>query len=106
MLSFSVSKTFSRVTEESAEHGDAEEHGFCFEDETLSLAELLDELRLYSHLSSTVVSDHYAPWAVSEAQKDFRSGDWTHYGLHIHAISGKRPKAHQLRRIFKLANLA
>ena len=44
-MKFLVSRTFSEITPESAEHGDFSDTGFVYQDEVLTLSELKSEIR-------------------------------------------------------------
>lgn len=100
---FLVSKTFEVVTEESAEQGDIADHGFVYEDEVLTLKELIYELRSCSYLSSSVV-DRFT-WASTEPELNYRSGESRQTSIHIHLANGKPPTAWQLKRLYKVAGL-
>ena len=44
-MKFLVSKTYSEITPESAEHGDFSDTGFVYQDEVLTLSELKIEIK-------------------------------------------------------------
>jgi hypothetical protein len=84
-----VSKTYEVISIESAEAGDSEEHGFEFEDRDFTLRELVDELEEYLEVSGDL-SDG-STWATTEADQDYRTGDWTRYSLHLnHGASDRQ----------------
>ena len=101
-MKFSITKTYQLVTEESAEHGDLADHGVVWED-VVSLRDLIGILREYSYLSSTHVDSW--TWAESDPDLNFSTGAYTTYHLHVNAINGHEPTAHQLRRIYRIAGL-
>lgn len=108
-MQFIVSRTYATETSESAEHGDFAEHGYVYENNELSFRQLIDELRECTHLSCSgpIVSEGAwaHTWACMEAYLDPRTGNTTEEAVHIHKINGRRPTAHQLRRIFAAAGL-
>jgi hypothetical protein len=88
-----ISKTYERVTEESAEDGEAAETGFIFCDELMTFSELVRELRDYCHASSWPLRGTRYDWVNTEAEQDYATGDWTIYGLHFsHSNPQRREK--------------
>lgn len=75
-----ISKTYEIVTEESAEYGDAEERGFEWEGVGYTFRELVDEMENYDEASCSNLGNDF--WITSEADQDFRTGDYTSYSLH------------------------
>ena len=98
-----VQKTFEVVTTASVAMGEAEDRGFIFEDEPMTLGELIQELKQLDHLSSTHVDGR--TWAIGYPQTDYRTGDETTESIHVTKILGKEPTAKQLQRIYRLAKL-
>ena len=103
MLKFTVSKTFAKSTPESVEHGEYDEQGYVYEAETLTFRDLVYELRECIYLSSSHVDER--TWATTRAVENYRDGSFTETSIHVNAINGKQPTAHQLRRIFAAAGL-
>ena len=100
-----ISKTYERVSEESAENGEAEEQGFVFQDEPYTFRELLDELRLYSHASSYPCRGSRYDWMTTESDQDYQSGDCTSYSLHFSHKNSPRAEKYWAKAL-KLAGLA
>jgi hypothetical protein len=74
--------TYERVTEESAEHGEAEETGF--ELKGVSLRKAYDFLRWngdHCEPSDNALGPH--SWLTFYGEQDFRDGSHTNYGLHF-----------------------
>jgi hypothetical protein len=83
-----VSKTYEVVTEESAEHGDFAETGFVFEDDRMTLEEVLREID----------KDGFCEWSSSDPtildclstvdpEVNYSTGEQTYYSLHFENIS-------------------
>lgn len=87
--SFLVSKTFERVTEESAQNGDAEERGFVFEDEIMDFDDVVRELRTQGYYDPS--SSHLSGlrWVSTEPEQDFSDGSYTIYSLHVEDMYGR-----------------
>ena len=83
MLKFNV--TFERITDESAEHGDAEERGFIAEDcrlrDALHLAG--QSLRGYVEVVEPSDSSRMARWFTWFCGRHWHDGDFTNLSLHI-----------------------
>jgi hypothetical protein len=78
-----ISKTFERVTDESAANGDYEETGFVFQDEAFTFSQLVHELREYCHPSSYPFTGSARDWITTEPDVDYQTGDYTSYSLHF-----------------------
>ncbi len=103
-LTFIVSRCYELVTPESAEDGDASERGFEIEDEEMDFREVIRELRNCNHLSDSHVQA--GTWAMTEPHvSDWQTGEEKSESVHINAINGKPPTAHQLRRLFRAAGI-
>jgi hypothetical protein len=76
-----ISKCFERVSQESAEEGEAEERGFKFEDETFSFRDLLSEMKKYVETSSYPCRS--SDWLISYPDHDYRTGEEITYSLHF-----------------------
>lgn len=100
-----ISKTFERVTYESAEHGEAEETGFVFEDQAFTFRQLVDELREYIHTSSWPMRGSRHDWVTTESDQDYRTGDYTSYSLHFSHINKPQNDKYWAKAL-KLAGLA
>lgn len=81
---FNVSKTYQVVTEESASHGDFSEGGFEFEDSSMSLREILDEVNSLGYFEVNDSTDQIGLYGV-DPDIDYQSGEETTYALHIDA---------------------
>jgi hypothetical protein len=78
-----ISKTFERVTDESAANGDYEETGFVFQDEAFTFSQLVHELREYQFTSSWPCRGEARDWVTTEDDVDYQTGDYTSYSLHF-----------------------
>lgn len=86
-----VNLTYEVVDEESAQEGEAKEHGFEEENKKYdSLRDLIDAYDNYSWLewSSSHVSGK-GEWINSEEDQDYRTGESKTYGLHIKRSDNK-----------------
>ena len=86
-----VNKTYQVVSPESAEFGDFEDTGFEYEDRELTLRELVTELEdfLYTSESRDFTEN---TWVISGDDQDYRTGNYTSYGLHLSHNSTDRQK--------------
>ena len=99
-----ISKTYERVTQESAEAGEAEEQGFVFQDEPFTFRELVEELRGYSHASSYPCKGSRYDWTTTESYQDM-TGDYSSYSLHFSHINKPQNDKYWAKAI-KLAGLS
>lgn len=105
MLTFTVSRTYSETTPESAEDGDSSDEGFVYKDEQQSFREVVSALRECSEVSQCPVTTGHA-WASTEYTViDYQTGTDRSESIHVNAINGKEPTAHQMRRLFRAAGL-
>lgn len=100
-----ISKTYEIVTYESAEHGEAEDHGFIFEDEAFTFSQLVHELREYTQTSSYPCRGSRHDWVTTESDQDYRTGDYTSYSLHFSHKNSPRAEKYWAKAL-KLAGLA
>jgi hypothetical protein len=91
-----ISKTYEIITEESAENGEAAESGFIWEDAELTFKELVGLLQNFPDPSCWPLTSDSADgseWFGSNAEQDFRTGDYEseaiHYSLNNHPRSLK-----------------
>lgn len=88
---YTVSKTYDIVTPESAQDGDVAESGFEFENEPMSLREVIEEV---DGIGADVGgSDGFSFYGV-DAQEDYRTGESTTYAVHVKA------NAHNMKRLW------
>lgn len=105
MLTFTVSRTYSETTPESAEDGDSSDAGFVYEDEPQSFREVVSALRECSEVSQSPVTTGHV-WASTEyTTVDYRTGTDRSESIHVNAINDKAPTAHQMKRLFRAAGL-
>lgn len=76
-----LSETYEVITEESAEHGDAEERGFHWQDVGHSFTETVDMLAGLSP-SQSPITDASRCWFTSHGESDFLSGDVENTSIH------------------------
>lgn len=104
MLTFTVSRYYEIVTPESAEHGDVDERGEVFVNDAMDFRDTIKELRECNELSDSHVG--VGTWAMMESYaSDYRTGEMRSESVHIKAINGHKPTAHQLKRLFKAARI-
>lgn len=84
--------TYERITEESAESGEAEEQGY--ELENVSLGEAVDFLRWQGGHVEANCSRGPADWFTWYGEMDYKTGDYTNYSLHIpkHVTTASRKR--------------
>lgn len=89
---FVVSKTYQITTPESAKNGDYSEQGFEYEDDEMSMEDILREIENdgFTELSSSWIEDHQNSnkenntWINTvDPDRNFTTGEETFYGLHI-----------------------
>ena len=80
-----ISKTYQIVTYESAEHGEAAEHGFIFESEGYTFRELVRLMRDYNNPSCSPASGGVYEWLSNDASIDYTTGDETIESIHYSA---------------------
>ena len=80
-----ISKTYEIVTHESAEHGEAAEHGFIFESEGYTFRELVQLMRDYNNPSCSPASGGVYEWLSNDAYIDYATGAETIESIHYSA---------------------
>lgn len=78
-----ISKTFEVVTEESAQDGEAAEHGFIFEDRPYTFRELVREMEGFPECSCQPASGDTHEWLTSYAEQDYRTGAYESESIHF-----------------------
>ena len=73
--------TFEIITEENAEHGEADETGFTMQDVTLR--EAWDFLRWEGSCEASDSTIKTARWLTFYGEQDYATGDHTNYSLHF-----------------------
>ena len=81
MITYSI--TYEVISDESAEHGEAEERGFEVEKEKCSFRELVDMLENHPHPSCSDIKQ--ATWFTSEEEVCMWSGNTKLTSIHIGA---------------------
>lgn len=76
-----LSKTYEIITEESAENGDAEERGFCWEDSPCEFKEVIDYLR-GAHASQWPITNLESVWFTHYGEMDYVSGEYENVSFH------------------------
>ena len=96
-----LTKTYSIITEESAEHGDFAETGFEFKYQPATVRDVVDALRECLETSCVPLCETgHNCWASTNPEQDIFSGEWTTYTYHVEGVT-----PHQRRRLFRLAGL-
>lgn len=78
-MSIIINKTYEIITEESAEQGEVEEHGYVYQDVEISFRDLVDMLREFPLGSSW---PGIPRWASSEQEQDYVTGEWYSESIH------------------------
>ena len=99
-----ISKTYEVVTHESAEHGEAAEHGFIFENEGYTFRELVQLMRDYNNLSCSPASGGVYEWLSGNSDTDYATGAETIESIHYSAENEPK-KAKYWRKAMVLAGL-
>jgi hypothetical protein len=81
-MRFLVSCTYAEVTEESAEHGVFSDTGYVFEDQVMSLRELIEYIR-----DEYYVREGDTSWFTTMMERDLRTGVERHHNLHVRIVS-------------------
>lgn len=104
-----LSETFEIVTDESARHNDAADRGFIREDEPVTVKDAIGALRECCEPSSSPIRPETVTgyeWASTEAQQDYRTGEYESRSIHVKRADGTRLSGRQLFRLFRAAGLA
>ena len=80
---FSVSLTYDVVTPESAEHGDVEDRGYVYEDERMSLGDVVREMNRRGPWEEVQVDRHLLRAYESEGSVNYRTGAETTHAIHV-----------------------
>lgn len=87
-----ISQTFSRVTEESAQYGEADETGFNFENEPTSFRDLVELMREHPNASSYRNDGNCKIWLDSESEQDDFTDDYITTSIHFSRSNPERNK--------------
>jgi hypothetical protein len=102
-----VSMTYEIVTPESAESADVAERGFEYKKNKYDTIEEIfddwDNKKNWVEWSSS--SPRSGDWLVSEEERDFSSGSFTTYGLHIERADRKPLSKDEIKEISKEARV-
>jgi hypothetical protein len=74
-----ISRTYEVITPASAEHGEAAESGFCYEDDKVSFRDLV---RLLADHPVPSCSHGIPSWTSSWSGIDYSTGEETIYSIH------------------------
>jgi hypothetical protein len=98
-MKIKVSKTFNTITPESAEQGDFSESGFVYEDKTMTVKELLQEVKDLGSYEWSSSQPSHGDWITqADPDRDYKTGEETYESLHF--LDGL--KTHQAQRIIKI----
>lgn len=103
MKTVKITKTYQVISPESAEIGDFEDQGFDYQDQEMTLREVLSEVERggFTEWSSSG-GFHNGIWlSTIDPDRDMQSGNETYYSLHFSANSERVQK-----RIFNLIQKA
>lgn len=78
-----VNKTFTEISEESAEHGDFSESGFISENEQVSFRELVELMSEFTEASQNPNNGNTHVWLSTGYQTNFSTGDEREECLHF-----------------------
>lgn len=102
---FSVNKTYEVFTHESVALGDAEDRGFEFQDNLMTVRELVEYIQNNGFVEAScsnwqAQTGGYKTWLNTvDPEINYKTGANTYYGLHIDTT----PR--NITRIFKLAGI-
>jgi hypothetical protein len=95
--------TYEIVTAESAEHGEADEHGFIEQDTEYTFREVVELLR-YGQPSCSPASGAPYEWITHYGEQDYRSGDYENRSVHFSNENNPR-KAKYWRKAMQAARI-
>lgn len=106
---YNVSVTYSVVTDESAEHGDAAERGYEHEREDFDVDELQRLVRDFgiSEPSSTRLDERmwFSSTSPREDRAYFEQGESRFFSLHLHSVNGEPPTLEDYADIARMARI-
>jgi hypothetical protein len=106
---YNVSVTYSVVTDESAEHGDAAERGYEHEREDFDVDELQRLVRDFgiSEPSSTRLDERmwFSSTSPREDRAYFEQGESRFFSLHLHSVNGEAPTLEDFADIARMARI-
>ena len=106
---YNVSVTYSVVTDESAEHGDAAERGYEHEREDFDVDELQRLVRDFgiSEPSSTRLDERmwFSSTSPREDRAYFEQGESRFFSLHLHSVNGEAPTVEDFADIARMARI-
>ena len=106
---YNVSVTYSVVTDESAEHGDAAERGYEHEREDFDENEVQRLVREYgfSEPSSTRLDERmwFSSTSPREDRAYFEQGESRFFSLHLHSVNGEAPTLEDFADIARMARI-
>ena len=106
---YNVSVTYSVVTDESAEHGDAAERGYEHEREDFDVDELQRLVRDFgiSEPSSTRLDEWmwFSSTSPREDRAYFEQGESRFFSLHLHSVNGEAPTLEDFADIARMARI-
>ena len=106
---YNVSVTYSVVTDESAEHGDAAERGYEHEREDFDVDELQRLVRDFgiSEPSSTRLDERmwFSSTSPREDRAYFEQGESRFFSLHLHSVNGEAPTLEDYADIARMARI-
>ena len=77
-----IDRTFETIDEDSAEAGEAKENGFRAVNEPVTFRELVDLIKAHPHASQSPANPSPWVWFTTEAEQDYRTGEWTSESIH------------------------
>ena len=77
-----ISKTYETISPDSAENGDCEESGFCWENVEFSFSELVSVIRGLSPSQSPITNPAFV-WFTEHDDVDYKTGEETSYSYHF-----------------------
>lgn len=102
-MQFLVNKTYETWDEESVEIGDTDNRGFEYQDNVMTLRELIREMQNNGITEPSCSSIQAGIWFSSiDDEIDYRTGERTQYTLHFKHIDGKTVSGRNMKRIVKL----
>ena len=106
---YNVSVTYSVVTDESAEHGDAAERGYEHEREDFDVDELQRLVRDFGISEPSSTRLHERMWFSSTSPREdrayFEHGERRFFSLHLNSVNGEAPTLEDYADIARMARI-
>jgi hypothetical protein len=78
---FLISKTYQTVSPESADYGEYEDSGYCWENTECSFSEIVDTIRGLEPSQSPITNPAFV-WFTEHGDTNYNTGEETNYSYH------------------------